>query len=284
MNEHPVDWSAIADAHEQLLSHPHLEAGFVRFRQDLARAYARVTAAIREVGAVASVPLDGAPILPLGPAQVPLDRSLVESLFRDVRTSLAAHGAEGAEVQRLAEAVEEEPDLTLRVLRWAVFDWDGPEIKEVARRLEVPYVGLLLLGRLLAAPFLHEVARGVVSDLPDASESTGTCPCCGAPPGLARLTASEGSRVLACTLCGTRWAYPRLKCAFCGNTDQDTLAVLLAEDEKAHRIEVCETCKRYLKTVDERVLGGECMPFLEETRTLPLDLLAEREGYVRRLY
>ena len=279
MNEHPLDWSAIADAHDDLSMDPRLAPGFVGFRQDLARALAGTAAALAE-----RLTTGEAPALPVGPEGVPMDPDLLGDLFDAVRASLARHGAQGAEVERLAEAQETEPDLIQRVVRLAVFDWDGAEIKEIGRRLQVPYVGLLLLGRLLALPFMHAVAgRAEVPEVAPTTEAA-ICPCCGAPPGLARLAGEGGARVLVCSLCGTNWDYPRIQCPFCGTRDQEKLAVIVVEEEKLHRVEVCEACKRYLKVVDERVLGRECLPFLEETRTLPLDLLAEREGYVRRLY
>ncbi len=48
-------------------------------------------------------------------------------------------------------------------------------------------------------------------------------------------------------------------------------------------IEVCEKCKRYIKTVDEGKLSEneDVLPLVEDTATLYLDLIAQREGYAR---
>ncbi|HLN65409.1 MAG TPA: formate dehydrogenase accessory protein FdhE, partial [Symbiobacteriaceae bacterium] len=51
------------------------------------------------------------------------------------------------------------------------------------------------------------------------------------------------------------------------------------------RVEVCEDCGGYIKTLDQRHGGHLAMPkvdlFLEDARTLTLNLLAEEEGYRR---
>jgi len=77
----------------------------------------------------------------------------------------------------------------------------------------------------------------------------------------------------------------RLACACCGTPDRQALGVLRLEDADARWIETCERCKGYIKTVDERKLpdGETVVPVVEEAATLHLDLLAEREGYIRRI-
>jgi formate dehydrogenase maturation protein FdhE len=56
-------------------------------------------------------------------------------------------------------------------------------------------------------------------------------------------------------------------------------------DESPRWLETCDACQGYIKTVDERRLveGEAIYPVVEEAATLHLDLLAEREGYVRRV-
>ena len=53
----------------------------------------------------------------------------------------------------------------------------------------------------------------------------------------------------------------------------------------ARWVETCEGCKGYIKTVDERKLPEDetVLSVVEEAATLHLDLLAEREGYIRRV-
>jgi formate dehydrogenase maturation protein FdhE len=61
--------------------------------------------------------------------------------------------------------------------------------------------------------------------------------------------------------------------------------MLRLADGDARWIETCEACRGYVKIVDERKLpeGERVLAVVEEAATLHLDLLAEREGYVRRV-
>jgi FdhE protein len=111
------------------------------------------------------------------------------------------------------------------------------------------------------------------------------CPACGSSPSIARLRRADGRRLLACGLCGSEWEAARLTCAYCGTLDRTALGVLRLDDADARWVETCERCKGYIKTVDERKLteGETVLPVVEEAATLHLDLLAEREGYIRRV-
>ena len=71
----------------------------------------------------------------------------------------------------------------------------------------------------------------------------------------------------------------RLMCACCGNTDQESLRYLYSELEKGYRIDVCDKCKGYIKTVDSREISHEIVPAVEDLATLHLDMVAEENGY-----
>jgi FdhE protein len=74
----------------------------------------------------------------------------------------------------------------------------------------------------------------------------------------------------------------RLKCPSCGNDDHEALKYFYTENEgTANRIDVCDKCKKYIKTVDTREISGEIIPLIEDMGTLYLDALAQKEGYLR---
>jgi FdhE protein len=72
----------------------------------------------------------------------------------------------------------------------------------------------------------------------------------------------------------------RLHCAVCGNNDQDSLQYLCADGEEAYRIDLCDRCHHYIKTIDYRSLEGSD-PCLEDLATLHLDVVASEKGYTR---
>jgi len=67
-------------------------------------------------------------------------------------------------------------------------------------------------------------------------------------------------------------------CAYCGEEDEQRLAYYQAPGLDHLRVDVCETCRRYLKTVDLTRLGT-AVPLVDEVAGAPLDLWAREQGY-----
>jgi FdhE protein len=92
----------------------------------------------------------------------------------------------------------------------------------------------------------------------------------------------EGAKFLVCSSCGFEWRFKRLGCPFCGNGDHKKLRHFNTEaDGKGYRVDVCEECKRYIKTIDLRELKVEVVPLVDDISTLHLDIIAQKEGYTR---
>lgn len=106
----------------------------------------------------------------------------------------------------------------------------------------------------------------------------GHCPVCGSAPGLAVL-GKEGRRVLSCSFCRHQWRAPRIFCAFCENTQTDELRYFFAEEEKDLRVDVCDRCRKYLKSVDDREASRPVFPPLEQVASLHLDMIAAEKGF-----
>ena len=97
--------------------------------------------------------------------------------------------------------------------------------------------------------------------------SKGICPICGAPPLLSELSETEGRRMLICSLCGYRWKGIRTACPFCETEDQKAHRYLFVEGDNTVRIDVCDACKKYIKTIDSRNMGQKIFPLLEHMGT-----------------
>jgi FdhE protein len=108
----------------------------------------------------------------------------------------------------------------------------------------------------------------------------GYCPVCGSLPSLSLLKGEEGKRYLLCSYCGYQWRIDRLICPFCNNKEQEFLHYFCGEGEEAYRIDLCDKCHQYIKTIDYRTLE-ESDPVLEDLATLHLDILAIQKGHQR---
>jgi FdhE protein len=112
------------------------------------------------------------------------------------------------------------------------------------------------------------------------SWAQGFCPFCGGYAGMGEIR-DEGKRFLHCLLCATEWEFPRLQCPYCRNEDQEKLTYFQVEGEAGNRVNICLSCRHYLKTVDTRERAEDVDWEVEDYLTLHLDRLAQEEGYKR---
>jgi FdhE protein len=107
-----------------------------------------------------------------------------------------------------------------------------------------------------------------------------TCPYCGRKPGagVLRPLGDGGQRYLLCSFCLAEWEFRRIVCPSCGEEDHAKLPVYRAEGFDHVRVECCEKCKTYLKTVD-LTKDGLAEPVVDEIASVPLDLWAQEQGY-----
>lgn len=111
------------------------------------------------------------------------------------------------------------------------------------------------------------------------------CPFCGYYPDMSMIVDSEGGkRYLHCALCEMTWVYKRIGCTICGNEDGKTLGYFVHTDEETpYRIDYCEKCKGYIKTLRVPKFS-ETAQFdltVENIITLNLDHAAIHNGFSR---
>jgi FdhE protein len=128
-------------------------------------------------------------------------------------------------------------------------------------------------------PALEKVVAAYGAIVAKSEWSEGYCPICGREPKIGEVRDDEGTRYLFCNQCGFEWEYRRIKCPFCGNEEQQTLAYFTIEEDDRYRVDVCNECKRYIKIVDFRETREKADLDVEDIATLHLDMLANDEGY-----
>jgi FdhE protein len=156
---------------------------------------------------------------------------------------------------------------------------DGAELGAMAEELGEDPARFALAVRYALAPFFRRFAESLAREA-DLEEFLGQrCPVCGGEPRMAELSAEEGRRRLFCGLCGTLWRFQRIRCPFCGIEDQAKLGVLEADGLEGYRVDVCDACGRYIKTVDRRRLAEPRSLELADALTPELDQAAAGAGY-----
>ncbi len=136
------------------------------------------------------------------------------------------------------------------------------------------------LPRAFLQPYAEQLAKEVPSR--QISGSPTLCPVCGARPllGVLRPEGDGGKRFLLCSFCLKEWDFRRIFCATCGEETENKLPVYIAEQFPHMRVEACETCKFYLRTID-MTKDGNAVPLVDDLAAIPLSLWAEEHGYSR---
>jgi len=129
-------------------------------------------------------------------------------------------------------------------------------------------------------PELEVVAEQYAAAVEQSDWREGYCPICGKEPKIGEIRESEdGRRYLFCHQCGCKWHFRRIKCPFCGNEEQHSLAYFAVEGEESHRVDVCNKCRRYIKIIELPKSSEDVNLDVEDIATLHLDMLAYEEGY-----
>jgi FdhE protein len=148
--------------------------------------------------------------------------------------------------------------------------WEGGAALEPAARF---------YARVLLQPYAEYLAsRG---DL-QANGAGPTCPFCNARPvaGVLRGEGDGGKRWLLCSLCSTEWQFRRVLCAGCGEEDKDKLPIYTTTEFPSARVDACDTCKTYIKSID-LTKDGHAIPIVDEIATVALSIWAEEHDYVK---
>ena len=137
-----------------------------------------------------------------------------------------------------------------------------------------------VLAWIFLQPYAEYLADHRETELINSTPST--CPLCGSKPivGVLRQEGDGAKRSLICMLCAHEWAFRRIYCPACGEEREPHMAFYSAPEIPHIRVDVCETCKTYTKSVD-LTKDGLAIPVVDELAALPLDLWVREKGYQR---
>jgi len=137
---------------------------------------------------------------------------------------------------------------------------------------------------LLSLAFLQPYAELLRSraTLRPGSTARALCPFCNRKPGVGvlRQMGDGGARSMICSFCLAEWEFRRIVCPGCGEENDRSLPVFTATDFDYIRVECCESCKTYIKSVN-LTKNGRAEPLVDELASAPLDLWAHEHGYAK---
>ncbi len=191
--------------------------------------------------------------------------------FLDQVSSILRYAAEEGPEVLSGEARSRQADLSSTAQTRLLVYWAGDRTS-----------GEDYLSRTILRPYV-EFLRSI-NLAPDRIHKRGQCPFCGGLPLVS--VRREGSlmegakRLLACALCGGEWIFERILCPSCFEEDPHKLPHFQGDKHPAVRIEACETCRRYVKSID---LSEDARPIpeVDDLASLSMDLWAAEQGYTR---
>jgi FdhE protein len=163
----------------------------------------------------------------------------------------------------------------------------GEARDHVRRRLSLLWIGEVrarddYLSRAMLRPWVETLRHAGIA--PDRVHARGRCPFCGGAPATScRRGGSDsegGARSLGCALCGLEWSFTRILCPACFESEPRKLPTFAHEPRPSARIEACDTCGRYVKSIDlSRDIRA--VPEVDDVASIALDLWAVEQGYTR---
>jgi len=202
--------------------------------------------------------------------RLPIDWNEARLLFRQVTDILRRHDAVDAAGAARLHDIGRSAQLTDLARRWFEHGSSDPSVEMLDEVLAWSMRQFLVR---TADVLQQRREQGV----PFGAWTRGVCPVCGGEPDFACITVS-GERLLICGRCQTRWPTEPFACPFCGENNKQRITSFATPDG-TYRVTACQSCKRYLKTLDGRRAGRTVMPALDSIATLPLDAVVMQRGF-----
>ena len=163
---------------------------------------------------------------------------------------------------------------------WSLIEesWLSPTGSTDEQEIKPEAVGERCLAWLFLQPCAEYLAGRQKRSLVDGNSTR--CPLCGGKPivGVLRPEGDGARKSLICMLCAHEWPSRRIYCPSCGEDREPHMAFYSTPEIPHVRVDVCDTCQTYLKSVD-LTKTGLAVPVVDELATLPLDLWAREQGY-----
>ena len=289
MDTYNDDIHKIEEGLNRLNDKEYISESTINFFRDIIRAQYKVKKQLGEIKIstylteekVKEMMINGKPLITWD--DIPLKESTLKELFQEICGIIKKQeNSETEEIQRLIDA-ESDGAIALDILIEKLFFHDNLYFHTLAGDIKVSEELLLFVALHIARPFFETVAAKLKDRVMDELWIKNCCPVCGSEAQIAKLEKEVGKKILSCLLCGSEWRFMRVKCPFCNNENHKSLKFLEVEGSP-YRIDICEQCKRYIKTLDEREGGDDevaAIPSVADLATMYLDVVAEKEGYER---
>lgn len=138
---------------------------------------------------------------------------------------------------------------------------------------------LKIFTELTSAPFLELCAETFSEQMTHIHWNEPFCPICGSAPAFSSVDEKQQKRTLWCRRCNNAWTFSLDTCPFCRISDLKLQKFLFISDNKPYRVDACDNCGNYLKTLNQSLWHEKVDFSVLNIATFYLDIFAKYMGY-----
>ena len=215
----------------------------------------------------------------LGANNLIIDDKNFEHIFDNIFPVLKKYSYRKKEQLQRLEELNDKRRFSLKQLATELLGQDKNKFSEFSTKYDISPLLSEMVAELISAPYFELCAEYFNKKVSNFRWREPYCPVCGSLPSMARINEQTRTKILWCHLCDTSWTFYDKVCPYCLNGKIETQEFIFPSNRKPFRIEACNNCNNYLKTVDELVAHGDVNFSVVNIATYYLDLLAKKYGY-----
>jgi FdhE protein len=203
----------------------------------------------------------------------------LEYIFDFIFPTFKKYFHRGKEQILRLEELNDKRKISLGKLIVAQVIGDENPFKAISKKYDIPASLLEKVVEFVSSPYLELCSEFFNKKLAKYKWKQSFCPICGNIPTMAMVNENKSKRDLWCRFCDTTWSFHEMVCPFCQNNDISTQNIVFLSDKKPVRIDSCNKCNNYIKTINEILLQQRPNFSVKNVETIYLDLLARNLGY-----
>jgi len=213
------------------------------------------------------------------PQNLLIEEKELEEIFDEILPVIQKFYNNNKDIKRL-EDLNDKRKFSLKELLQNILTRDDKFWQQLSKDLKLSQKLLIKVGEFISTPYLELCAEYFNKKLQQYKWDQPICPICGYPPVMALFNSDKNERTLWCHLCDTEWKFNSHLCPFCLNDDLKQVKYIFPPDQSPNRIDACDKCKHYIKTIDDELNPKKTNFSVDYLATYYLDLIAIQKGYI----